>query len=104
LKDGTFSGGKAIASLGGVLLMVDPVHLLAPGLVMMLVPIALTGNLFLGQFVAALSLPFIALLFAQHHFLLTLLIVIPVLIKQWPRVIPMLQGKEPKWYWGKKKS
>ncbi len=104
IKDGKFSGGKAIASLAGVLIVLDFIHLFIPGLIMIGLPILLTGNLFLGQFLAVLTLPVIAYLFAPQYLLLSVLVAIPVLIKQWPRVIPMLQGKEPKWYWGKKKS
>ena len=104
IKEGKFAGGKAMAPLLGVTWMIDFPHLVIPGVVALLLPILLTGNLFLGQFVAALSLPIIAYFLAPKHFLLAILIVIPVLIKQWPRVIPMLQGKEPKWYWGKKKK
>ena len=104
LKDGKFAGGKAIASLFGILIGVDFYNLFMPWGVAMLIPIALTGNLFLAQFVGTLALPFIGLFFLPEYFLLTILCAIPILIKQWPRVIPMLKGKEPKWYLKKKNS
>jgi glycerol-3-phosphate acyltransferase PlsY len=103
VKEGKFSGGKALAPMLGVLWMVDFTHLVIPSFFALIIPILLTGNLFLGQFVVGLTIPVFGFIFAPDHLLLTFLVVIPMLIKQWPRVIPMLQGKEPKWYWGKKK-
>lgn len=104
LKDGKFSGGKAIASLFGILGGVSFFNLFLPWGLAMLIPVILTGNLFVGQFVGTLSLPLIGFFFLPEYFLLTLLCSIPVFIKQWPRVIPMLKGKEPKWYFKKKSS
>lgn len=98
IKDGKFSGGKGIASMGGILAALSITKLLLPVGIVMLVPIVLAGNLLLSQFVGAVALPFIAFFFMPEYFLLTILCVIPILIKQWPRVIPALQGKEPKWY------
>jgi len=102
LKDGKFAGGKAIASLFGILIGVDFYNLFIPWSVAMLIPTVLTGNLFLGQFAGTLALPFIGFFFLPEYFLLTFLCSIPIFIKQWPRVIPMLKGKEPKWYFSKK--
>lgn len=102
LKDGKFSGGKAIASLFGILSGVSFINLFIPWGIAMLIPVILTKNLFLGQFVGTLALPFIGYFLFPEYFLLTVLCSIPVFIKQWPRVIPMLKGKEPKWYFGKK--
>lgn len=102
LKDGKFAGGKAIASLFGILIGLDFYNLFMPWGIAMLIPTVLTGNLFLGQFVGTLSLPLIGFFFLPEYFLLTLLCAIPVFIKQLPRVIPMLKGKEPRWYFRKK--
>ena len=104
LKDGKFSGGKAIASLFGILAGVNIFNLFIPWGLAMLIPVLLTGNLFLGQFVGTLALPFIGYFLIPEYFLLTILCSIPVFVKQWPRVIPMLKGKEPRWYFGKKSS
>lgn len=104
IKDGKFSGGKAIASLFGILAGVNFFNLFIPWGIAMLIPVILTGNLFLGQFVGTLALPFIGYFLLPEYFLLTFLCAIPVFIKQWPRVIPMLKGKEPKWYFKKKSS
>jgi len=102
IKDRKFAGGKAIASLFGILIGVDFYNLFMPWGIAMLIPVILTGNLFLGQFVGTLALSFIGYFFLPEYFLLTILCAIPVFIKQWPRVIPMFKGKEPKWYFGKK--
>ena len=104
IKDGKFAGGKAIASLFGILIGVDFYNLFMPWSIAMLIPVVLTGNLFLGQFVGILVLPLIGFFFLPDYFLLTLLCSVPIFIKQWPRVIPMLKGKEPKWYLKKKNS
>ena len=102
LKDGKFAGGKAIASLFGILGGLSFINLFIPWGMFMLIPVILTGNLFLGQFTGTLALPFIGYFLLPEYFLLTILCSIPVFIKQWPRVIPMLKGKEPKWYFRKK--
>ncbi len=104
VKDGKFAGGKAIASLVGVLWVLSFSHLLLPWFLAMTIPILITGNLFLGQFCGTLALPLIGFFLAPQYFIISVIIAVPVFIKQWPRVIPMLQGKEPKWYWGKKKK
>lgn len=104
LKDGKFAGGKAIASLFGILAGVNFVNLFIPWGLAMLIPIILTSNLFLGQFIGTLALPFVGYFLFPEYFLLTVLCSIPVFIKQWPRVIPMLKGKEPRWYFSKKPS
>lgn len=102
LKDGKFAGGKAIASLFGILIGVNFTNLFVPWGIAMLIPVILTGNFFLGQFTGTLALPLIGLFLFPQYFLLTILCAIPVFIKQLPRVIPMLKGKEPKWYFSKK--
>lgn len=103
LKDGKFAGGKAIASLFGILAGVSFVKLFIPWGIAMLIPVILTKNFFLGQFAGTLALPFIGYFLFPEYFLLTVLSSIPVFIKQWPRVIPMLKGKEPKWYLSKRR-
>lgn len=104
IKDGKFAGGKAIASLFGILIGVSFVKLFIPWGLAMLIPIILTGNFFLGQFVGTLILPFIGYFLLPEYFLLTVSCAIPVFIKQWPRVPMLLKGKEPKWYFSKKAS
>lgn len=104
LKSGKFAGGKAIASLFGILMGISFLKLFTPWGLSMLIPVIITGNLFLGQFTGTLALPFIGYFLFPQYFLLTVLCVIPVFIKQWPRVIPMLKGKEQKWYFRKKKE
>jgi glycerol-3-phosphate acyltransferase PlsY len=86
IKDGKFAGGKAIASLFGILAGVSFWKLFAP------------------WGIAMLALPFIGYFLFPEYFALTVLCAIPVFIKQWPRVIPMLQGKEPSWYFKGKKN
>lgn len=98
LKDGKFAGGKAIASLFGILAGVSFFRLFLPWGIVMVIPILMFGNLFMAQFAGTLALPFIGYFLFPQYFLLTILCAIPVFIKQWPRVIPMLQGREPKWY------
>jgi glycerol-3-phosphate acyltransferase PlsY len=102
LKFGKFDGGKAMSTLAGVAIALDFVHLFIPGLTALFIPIILTGNLFLAQFTANLALPFIAFFLAPVYFPVACAVAVPVFIKQWPRVIPMIQGKEPKWYWKKR--
>ena len=102
IKDGKFAGGKAIASLFGILIGLSFTNLFIPWGLAMLIPVILTGNFFLGQFTGTLALPLIGYFLMPGYFLLTILCAIPVFIKQWPRVIPMLKGKEPKWYFSKK--
>jgi glycerol-3-phosphate acyltransferase PlsY len=102
LKDGKFAGGKAIACLAGITITLDFSHLFLPGITAMTLPILLTGNLFLGQFTANLAMPVIAFFLAPAYLPVFILTSIPIFFKQWSRVIPMLQGKEPKWYWRKR--
>src|SRR3989344_2037328 len=103
IKDGKFAGGKAIASLFGILIGVNFFNLFVPWWIVMLIPVILTGNLFLGQFAGTLALPLIGFFLLPEYFLLTFLCAIPIFVKQWPRVIPMLKGKEPRWYFRKKR-
>jgi len=94
-----FQGGKAIASLIGILALLNFKWLLLPWAGVCFVFILFTGYLFLGQFMGTIFLPFIGYLLAPEYFWLCLLVAIPIFIKQWPRFIPMLRGQEPRWYW-----
>src|SRR5688500_11908581 len=87
VKDGKFAGGKAIASLSGILLGVSLFKLLLPWGIVMLIP-ALLGNFLIAQFAGTIALPIIGLILLPEYFLMTVLCSIPVFIKQWPRVIP----------------
>ncbi len=97
LKDGKFAGGKAISSMGGILLGVSFMRLLVPWGAVMLVP-AVLGNFLIAQFAGTLALPVIGYFLMPEYFLMTVLCAIPIFIKQWPRVIPAIRGHEPKWY------
>lgn len=98
LKDGKFAGGKAVSTMAGIILFLSFMKLFIPICIFMLLVVALTRNFFASQFFGALALPFVALIFIPQYFLLCLLCVIPILIKQSPRVIPFFQGKEPLLY------
>lgn len=107
IKEGKFSGGKAIASLIGILWVVDFSYLFLPWAATEIIYILATGYFFLGQFMGTVFLPIIGYVLVPEYFVLSILCAIPVFIKQWPRFIPMLKGKEPKFYWkerGKKKD
>ena len=104
IKFGKFSGGKAVATFSGIFIALNFKALLIPWVLAMVIPIIFSGgNLFLGQFSGALLITPIAFFFDRQYLLLCFLIAIPVLIRQWSRVLPMLKGKEPKWYWNNKK-
>jgi glycerol-3-phosphate acyltransferase PlsY len=104
IKFGKFSGGKAVATFSGIFIALNFKTLLIPWVLSMVISIILSGgNLFLGQFTGALLITLIAYFFDKQYLLMCFLIAIPVLIRQWPRVLPMLKGKEPKWYWNNKK-
>jgi len=103
IKDGKFSGGKAIASMAGILGVLNFWWLFLPSLFICVIYILVSGYLFLGQFMANLFMPFIAYLFDVKYFPLCLLCSIPIFLKQKSRFIPMLKGKEPKWYYKERK-
>lgn len=94
-----FQGGKAIASLIGILTLLNFQWLLLPWAAVCIFSILTTGYLFLGQFMGTIFLPIIGYFLAPEYFWLCLVVAIPIFIKQWPRFIPMLKGQEPKWYW-----
>lgn len=100
-----FQGGKAIASLIGIFLVLDPLWLLTPWASVCILGVLLSrGLLFVGQFMGTIFLPFIGYFFIPKYFWLCLLVAIPVFIKQFPRVPPLIQGKEPRWYWQEKNN
>lgn len=94
-----FQGGKAISSLIGILFILNFKWLFLPWAGICLVFVLATGYLFLGQFMGTIFLPFIGYFLAPEYFWLCLLVAIPIFIKQWSRFIPMLKGREPRWYW-----
>ncbi|MEO6509322.1 MAG: glycerol-3-phosphate acyltransferase [Patescibacteria group bacterium] len=102
IKDGKFSGGKAISTMAGVLICLSLFKLFLPTLLFMGAVIFFTRNLFASQFFAAFFVPALTLVVAPQYFLLTVLCAIPVLMKQSSRIIPFFKGEEPKLYWGKK--
>ncbi len=102
IKEGKFSGGKAIASISGILTVLSFQWLFLPWIAICIVSILVSGYLFLGQFMANLFLPVIGYFLYPQCFWLCLFCAIPIFIKQKSRFIPMLRGKEPKWYYKKK--
>lgn len=104
IKDGKFAGGKAVSTMAGILLFVSWSNMLLPICILMILVVILTRNFFASQFSGALSLPFVAFFFAPHYLPLAILCAIPILIKQSPRVIPFLKGKEPSLYYNKQKK
>ena len=99
-----FQGGKAQASLAGILLVLNWQWLLIPWGVISLFVILVSGYFLLGQFMGAIFLPIIGYFLVPKYFWLCLACAIPILIKQWPRFTPMLKGQEPKWYFRERKS
>ena len=104
IKEGKFSGGKAQASLIGILAMLDFQYLFLPWAGIAILFVIFTQTFFFGQFVGNLFLPFIGYLFNPQYFWLCLLVAIPIFIKQWPHFIPALKGVRPKWYFKKRKT
>jgi len=102
IKEGKFSGGKAQASLIGILVVLNFKFLFLPWGAIVILYILASGYLFLGQFMGNIFLPIIAYFLVPEYFWACLLMAIPIFIKQWPRFTPMLKGQEPKWYWKKR--
>ncbi len=94
-----FQGGKAQASLIGILAVLNWQWLLLPWGSICIIYVLVSGYLFLGQFMGTIFLPIIAYFLAPKYFWASFLMAIPIFIKQWPRFIPMLKGEEPKWFW-----
>jgi len=103
IKEGKFSGGKAQASLIGILAILNFNWLLLPWAGVVILFVLATQIFFFGQFMGNIFLPLISFLFVPEYFLLCLLVAIPIFIKQWPHFLPALKGKRPKWYFRKKK-
>jgi len=99
-----FQGGKAQASLIGILAILNWQWLLFPWGGIVILYILATGYLFLGQFMGTIFLPIITYFLVPEYFWLSILVAIPIFIKQWPRFIPMLKGKEPRWYFKERKN
>ena len=104
IKEGKFSGGKAIASMSGILTVLSFCFLFLPWIIVCVASILASGYLFLGQFMANLFLPLIGYFLAPQYFWLCLLCSIPIFWKQKSRFFPMLKGQEPKWYYKKRNS
>lgn len=102
IKEGKFSGGKAIASMAGILGVLDFYWLFLPAFLVCVFYVLVSGYLFLGQFMGNLFLPVISYFLAPQYFWLCFFCSIPIFWKQKSRFIPMLKGKEPKWYYKKK--
>ena len=98
-----FRGGKAQASLIGILTVLNWQWLLFPWGGIVILYILASGYLFLGQFMGTIFLPIIAYFLAPKYFWLCLIVAIPIFIKQWSRFIPMLKGQEPRWYFKERK-
>jgi len=99
-----FQGGKAQASLIGILAILNWQWLLFPWGGIVILYILASGYLFLGQFMGTIFLPIITYFLVPEYFWLSILVAIPIFIKQWPRFIPMLKGKEPRWYFKERKN
>lgn len=104
LKDGKFSGGKAQASLIGVLSVLSFKWLLLPWAAIALLFVLATQIFFFGQFMGIIFLPIIAYSFRPEYFWLCVLMAIPILSKQWPHLLLALKGERPKWYLKEKKG
>ena len=99
IKDGKFSGGKAQASLIGILWALDFNWLLLPWAAVAILFVLATQSLFFGQFMGNLLLPLISYSLSPDYLWACILMAIPIFIKQWPSVIPALKGDIPKWYY-----
>jgi glycerol-3-phosphate acyltransferase PlsY len=102
LKEGKFSGGKAVASMIGILPVLSFKYLFLPWAIIGIVSSLVTQMLFFGQFMMNISLPFIGYFLAYEYFWFCVLAAIPIFFKQRSRIIPMFKGKEAKGYWGKR--
>ncbi len=102
IKDNKFYGGKAQASVAGVLIALNFNLLFLPWAAIAVLFVLATQTFFFGQFAGNILLPLIGYFFAPEYFILCLLMAIPIFIKQWPHFIPALRGGRPKWYWKKR--
>jgi glycerol-3-phosphate acyltransferase PlsY len=102
IKEGKFSGGKAQASLIGVLALLNFKWLFLPWAGIAILFVISTQTLFFGQFMGNIFLLPISYLLVPEYFWACLLMALPIFIKQWPHFIPALKGARPKWYFKKK--
>lgn len=102
IKDGNFAGGKAIASMSGILSVLNFYYLFLPWISICVLYVIFSGYLFLGQFMANLFLPIISYILVPQYFWLCFFSAVPIFLKQKSRFIPMLKGEEPRWYWKKR--
>ena len=108
-----FSGGKGISCLMGTLLLLEPLFLFIPWGLICIIAIISTKRLYAGQVLGIIALPFLGFFLSPHltqhpdwllptryfYLILMLVIAIPMFIRHAPRIKPLLQGTEPKWYW-----
>ncbi|MFH1643331.1 MAG: glycerol-3-phosphate acyltransferase [Patescibacteria group bacterium] len=102
MLDGHFYGGKAQASLIGVLGILNFKYLLLPWASLSILFVLATQTFFFGQFMANLLLPLVGYYLVPEYSIASLLMALPIFIKQWPHFIPALKGARPKWYFKKK--
>lgn len=96
IKEGKFWGGKAQASLAGILAILDFRWLFLPWAGTAFLFIIATQTTFFGQFMGNLFLPVIGYFLAPEYFWLCLLVAIPIFIKQLPHFLPALKGERPR--------
>ncbi len=104
IKEGKFSGGKAQASLAGVLMALSLGYLFLPWAAVSILFVLITQIFFFGQFMGNIALPLISYFLAPQYFCICLLMAIPIFIKQWPHFIPAFKGQRPKWYFKKREQ
>lgn len=103
IKEGKFFGGKAQATLIGVLAALNFQYLLLPWAGIAVLFILSTQIFFFGQFMGNIFLPLIGYFLVPEYSWLCFLMALPIFIKQWPHLLPALKGKRPKWYFREKK-
>ncbi len=98
LIKGRLSGGKAMATAGGALFFYRW-QLLILALVIALLFISTSGYILLGQLGVIVLLPLISYLYFPADFPFIATLAILVLLKHFPRIKNLIQGKEPKWFY-----
>lgn len=99
---GHFYGGKAQASLIGILAVLNFKYLFLPWGILSILFVLATQTFFFGQFMANLLLPVVGYYLVPEYFIACVLMALPIFLKQWPHFIPALKGARPKWYFKKK--
>lgn len=101
-----FRGGKAVATLFGVLIGLMPVP--AAGiLIVFIITVLLSRIVSLGSMLAGISLPFLAYFFTGHPMPLMILSVLAcflVLATHRKNIQRLVQGKEPRFYLKRKRG